>query len=105
MTGADRDRFGRVVGARADRKRRARERGTDVWFGLGTFGLVGWSIVLPTLAGIAAGAWIDARSDDRTVSWTLTGLAVGLAIGCVIAWWWVRQEVPDDGRDDGGPTR
>jgi len=95
VTGPDRRRFSRVVGARAARKRRAREHSSDVWFGLGMFGLVGWSIVLPTLAGIAVGVWFDGRESGRGVSWTLTGLAVGLAVGCVLAWWWVRQESPD----------
>lgn len=98
MTGRDRHRFGRDVGDRADRKRRARERGADVWFGLGMFGLVGWSIVLPTLVGIAVGAGFDSRNGTQGVSWTLTGLGAGLTLGCLLAWWWVRQE--SRGADD-----
>ena len=52
----------RRVGARAERKRRARREGrTSPWFGLGMFGLIGWSVAIPTLIGIALGLWLDER--------------------------------------------
>jgi ATP synthase protein I len=70
-----------------------------VWFGLGMFGLVGWSVAVPTLIGIVVGVWLDARAGDPQISWTLTGLVVGVAVGCGLAWFWVRQEA---GRPDGG---
>lgn len=92
MTREDRARFLRTVDVKARRKRAARERRESVWFGLGMFGLVGWSVALPTLLGIAVGIWLDARADDPKISWTLTGLAVGVTIGCAVAWYWVRQE-------------
>lgn len=83
------------IGRKADRMRRAREEGDrSVWFGLGMFGLVGWSVAVPTLAGIALGVWVDATWPGR-VSWTLTLLFVGLALGCLNAWLWVHRE----GRD------
>lgn len=83
--------FRRTVRDKAARKRRARDRRDDVWFWLGMFGLVGWSVATPTLAGVALGVWIDERT-DTTVSWTLTLLVVGLAVGCGIAWYWIHQE-------------
>lgn len=82
----------RIVGARARRKRRARRGRESVWFGLGMFGVVGWSVAVPTLIGIGVGAWLDARSSEPRISWTLTGLALGVLAGCAIAWHWVRQE-------------
>jgi len=103
-----RERFAHTVEGRAARKRRARAHEENVWFGLGMFGLVGWSVTLPALAGIAVGAWLDGRSDDPRISWTLTGLAVGVAVGCALAWYWVRQEsargadTGDDAGDDAG---
>ncbi|MCX7636184.1 MAG: hypothetical protein N2Z74_10630, partial [Syntrophales bacterium] len=30
-----------------------------LWFGLGVFGIVGWSVAIPTLIGTAIGFWID----------------------------------------------
>lgn len=86
----------RHVDRKARRKLRARrERDRGVWFGLGMFGLVGWSVAVPTVAGTALGLWLDARLDDR-VSWTLTLLLAGVALGCLNAWFWVKRESRHD---------
>ena len=77
------------VARRVDRiqsGRRARDR--DAWFGIGLFGVVGWSIAMPTVLGALAGAWLD-RAWPLGFSWTLTGLGLGLLLGCVTAWRWV----------------
>ena len=80
------------VGAKADRKRTARRHATpDVWFGLGMMGLIGWSVVVPTLLGAGIGLWLD-RRHPGTRSWTLALLMAGLAIGCINAWHWVARE-------------
>lgn len=68
-----------------------------MWFSLGLFGLVGWSVTLPTLAGVALGVWIDRHWPGR-VSWTLTLLLVGVALGCANAWHWVEHESRDGHR-------
>ena len=48
--------FSREVGAKAARKLKARRNSTQgVWFGLGMMGLIGWSVVVPTLLGAALG--------------------------------------------------
>jgi ATP synthase protein I len=45
-----------TMSRRIGRKSRARDEGErGAWFGLGMFGLVGWSVALPTLAGLALG--------------------------------------------------
>ena len=86
------ERFQAEVARKAERKRKAaEEQDRGVWFSLGLFGLVGWSIALPTLLGIALGVWIDTRWPSR-ISWTLTLLFVGVVVGCLNAWYWVRQE-------------
>lgn len=81
------------VGHKAQRKirGRAKQRRT-VWFGLGMFGLVGWAVAIPTLAGVAIGLWLDAHHPAARVSWTLTFLILGIAVGCLNAWYWVKQE-------------
>lgn len=82
----------RAIGARATRKLKAqRESSQGVWFGLGMMGLVGWSVVVPTLLGAALGLWIDKHHPGR-VSWTLALLVAGLVIGCLNAWHWVAKE-------------
>jgi len=86
------EQLGTAVGRRAERRLRARQRAQrTAWFGLGMFGLVGWSVAIPTLLGIALGLWLDARWPGRP-SWTLTFLLIGVALGCLNAWYWVRQE-------------
>jgi ATP synthase protein I len=80
------------VGAKAARKLRARRDGTQgVWFGLGMMGLIGWSVVLPTLLGAALGTWLDANHPGQH-SWTLALLMAGLVLGCLNAWHWVTKE-------------
>lgn len=84
-----------AVGRKAARKLRARRTGRrGVWFGLGMFGLVGWAVALPTVAGVALGVWLDARFPSR-VSWTLTLLLVGVLLGSLNAWYWVKRESRD----------
>ena len=80
------------VGSKATRKIKARgERRHNLWFGLGMFGLVGWSVAIPTLAGIALGLWVD-RNWPSHISWTLTLLFVGMVLGCLNAWRWLKLE-------------
>jgi len=80
------------VGARAARKIRARREGrVGVWFGLGASGIVGWSVAIPTLIGVALGVWIDSKWPGR-FSWTLMLLVAGVILGCLNAWYWVTRE-------------
>ena len=81
----------RRVGAKEARKLRARRRQHSIWFGLGMFGLVGWSVTIPTLLGLALGLWIDATWPSP-YSWTLMLLVAGILLGCWNAWFWVSQE-------------
>ena len=80
-----------VKEARKIRARREREENRRVWFGLGMFGLVGWSVAIPTLIGIALGVWIDVTWPSR-VSWTLMLMFIGVLLGCINAWYWVQRE-------------
>jgi len=85
-------RLSEKVGAREARKVRAR-RATDrtLWVGLGMFGLIGWSVSIPTLIGIVLGVWLD-RKLPGAFSWTLALLLAGVTVGCLNAWYWVSQE-------------
>jgi ATP synthase protein I len=77
---------------KAARKLRARREGDrGIWFGLGMFGLVGWSVSIPTVLGIAIGVWLDHRFPGG-ISWTLTGLLIGIVVGCFNAWYWIGHE-------------
>lgn len=83
--------FSTDIGAKAARKIKAHNNLQGVWFGLGMTGLIGWSIVVPTLLGTAFGIWLDNRHSG-VHSWTLMMLATGLLIGCLNAWHWVAME-------------
>ena len=74
------------------RKLRAKKKKDQaVWFGLGLFGVIGWSVMVPTLIGIAVGIWADRRWPGN-ISWTLTFLFAGIILGCLNAWYWVEKE-------------
>jgi ATP synthase protein I len=84
--------FSRQVRVQAARKLKAQRNPTGVWFGLGMMGLIGWSVVVPTLLGAAIGIWLD-NHHPGSHSWTLALLVAGLSIGCLTAWYWVANEV------------
>lgn len=84
--------FAEHIGTKAARKVKARRNPTPgVWLGLGMMGLIGWSVVVPTLLGTAFGIWLDKRHPGSH-SWTLALLVAGLVIGCANAWHWVAKE-------------
>lgn len=84
--------FATRIGNKATRKLQARANtAAGVWFGLGMMGLIGWSVVIPTLLGAALGLWID-KHFPGAHSWTLALLMAGLTLGCYNAWHWVDKE-------------
>lgn len=70
------------------RRRRAEQDKQRPFSGLSVFGVVGWSVAVPTLIGIAIGVWIDTNWPSQ-YSWTLMFLFAGVALGCLNAWIWI----------------
>jgi ATP synthase protein I len=93
--------FAAEIGAKAARKIKARQSTQGVWFGLGMMGLVGWSVVVPTLLGAALGIWLDKHHPGKH-PWTLALMVAGLAAGCLNAWYWIAKEekAMQDGTED-----
>jgi ATP synthase protein I len=90
------DKLARQVAAKEARKLKAREnKRRTIWFGLGMFGVVGWSVAVPTVIGTVLGSWIDHHFPSR-VSWTITLMLTGLAVGCLTAWRWVKTESSEE---------
>jgi ATP synthase protein I len=84
--------FSRKIGTVEARKVKAKRRRVQgIWLGLGMFGLVGWTVTVPTLLGVLLGLWID-RHYPGIHSWTLSFLIIGLFVGCLNAWYWVAKE-------------
>jgi ATP synthase protein I len=92
MMNGDRDEFAEEIGAKEGRKIKARgEKDRGIWFGLGMMGVIGWSVAVPALIGVAIGVWIDVHYPGP-FSWTLMLLFAGLGLGCINAWYWVEKE-------------
>jgi ATP synthase protein I len=88
--------FSNKIGEKERRKLKEKPEGDQsVWVGLSMFGMVGWSVVAPTLLGAAAGIWLD-KAHPTSFSWTLVLLLSGLFIGCLMAWYWVAREHKED---------
>ncbi|HVB69510.1 MAG TPA: AtpZ/AtpI family protein [Acetobacteraceae bacterium] len=88
MTGEP-DRLLHAVRQRRDRQRRSGE--PSFAFYLAQIGVLGWTIVLPTLVGLFVGRWIDHRLGTG-IFWTGPLLLLGLAAGCWAAWRWMHRQ-------------
>lgn len=59
--------------------------------GIGTFGMIGWSIAVPTVGGAFLGLWLD-RVAPQNFSWTIALILGGVVLGAFIAAAWVSKE-------------
>ena len=76
----------------AERMRRARaRRGFSPLSGLSAFGVVGWSVAIPSVSGALLGIWLD-RVAPQTFSWSLALILGGLVLGLIVAWDWLARE-------------
>jgi ATP synthase protein I len=92
----DQAQFSQKIDASVARKLQARRwRSRIVWSGLGMMGLIGWSVAVPTLLGVALGVWLDRRHPGAH-SWTMALLIAGLTLGCWNAWHWISRESTDE---------
>lgn len=62
--------------------------------GIGTFGMIGWSIVVPTVGGAFLGMWLDGIA-PQGFSWTLALILGGVVLGGFIAAAWINKEGGD----------
>lgn len=70
--------------AQRDQARAAAGKRRGLGATLALIGTLGWLIVLPPLAGLFLGRWLD-RSDGEHF-WTLSLLFTGVGVGCWAAW-------------------
>lgn len=59
--------------------------------GIGTFGMIGWSVAVPTVGGAFLGSWLD-RVAPQGFSWTIVLILGGVVAGALIAAAWVSKE-------------
>lgn len=83
------------IGRRAKRMKAAREHpGPSPLRGIGTFGMIGWSVAVPAVVGAFLGLWLD-RVAPQAFSWTIALIVAGVLLGGVLAWRWVQKEGGD----------
>ena len=75
----------------ARRARWLREGDISVGRRLAQIGVLGWILVLPTLAGLFFGRWLDARFETG-IFWSAPLMLVGLCLGGWTAWKWMTTE-------------
>ena len=83
-----------VTQARLRRDRRARWlREGDVSVGrrLAQIGVLGWIFVMPTLAGLFFGRWLDARFASG-IFWSAPLMFLGVGLGGWTAWKWMNAK-------------
>lgn len=83
--------FIRKVDEQSRRKLRSQKNPETVWFGLGMMGLIGWSVIVPTMLGAIFGSWLD-KVRVTGHSWTLALIVAGLCLGCLNAWLWMGRQ-------------
>ena len=74
------EQFVQKIRREATRTRQARP--LTVWQGLTQIGAIGWTVVVPAVAGAWLGRWLDRRMQS-TPAWALALLIIGIAVGCV----------------------
>lgn len=74
-----------IARRRARRAEYEREGERPLAQNLAMIGALGWLIVVPTLAGIFAGQWLD-RREGTGLTFTGALMIVGLALGAWLAW-------------------
>lgn len=80
-----------AIARRAKRLQRARETpSASPLIGLSAFGVIGWSVAVPTVVGALLGRWLN-RLAPQPFSWTLALMLAGLVLGIIYAWRWVGE--------------
>jgi ATP synthase protein I len=69
-----------ISGKKKLRELRKRQGESPFWHGIAMLGVVGWTIILPTLVGIFLGQFLDQKW-PQAFSWTITLMLGGLTLG------------------------
>ena len=75
-----------IIGVKTQRKKNAHRKRQHIFrYGFSVFGVIGWSVALPSLLGAALGLWLD-ENYPRQQPWVLAMILAGLSLGCFNAW-------------------
>jgi len=85
------DRLADAARRAATRSREARDNPEpSLGARLGQIGILGWTIVVPTLLGLFAGRWLDHRLGSG-IFFSAPLMIVGIVIGFWSAWKWMHR--------------
>ena len=91
MTGMKEDKPAKAIRRRAERMQKTRgEPKYSPLSGLGVFGVIGWSIAIPTVTGAFLGMWLN-RIALQNFSWPIALILGGVVVGGMVAWSWVEK--------------
>lgn len=76
---------------RERRDRRLREGDISVGRRLAQIGVLGWIFIVPTLAGLFVGRWLDMRFGSG-IFWSAPLMVLGLCLGSWTAWKWMNTQ-------------
>jgi ATP synthase protein I len=95
----DSERIARAARQANSRERRGRdEPEPSLGSRLGQIGILGWSIVIPTLLGLVIGHWLD-RHFGTAVFFSAPLLMIGAAFGLWSAWKWMHRQTRSKDHD------
>jgi len=93
---SDAGRMARAARQAVERERQAKEEPEpSLGSRLGQIGILGWTIVVPTLLGLVIGHWLD-RHFHTGVFFSAPLLMVGAAVGLWSAWKWMHRQTRRD---------
>lgn len=96
MSNKKEDRSADDIRRSAERMSRARNAPDESALkGLGAFGIIGWSVAVPTAGGAFLGMWLN-RVAPQSFSWPIALILGGLVVGGIIAWSWIDKERPKE---------
>lgn len=88
----DPDKPAEDIARQAERMKSTRDNpGPSPLRGIGAFGMIGWSIAVPTVGGAFLGLWLDSIA-PQGFSWTIALILGGVVVGGFIAASWINKD-------------
>lgn len=86
---ASKDKASEAIRRRAERMQKTRDEPKySPLSGLGVFGVIGWSVAIPTVGGAFLGMWLN-RVAPQSFSWPIALILGGVVVGAMVAWSWI----------------
>ncbi len=85
----DKDKASEAIRRRTQRMQKTRDEPQySPLNGLGVFGVIGWSVAIPTVGGAFLGMWLN-RVAPQSFSWPIALILGGVVLGGMVAWSWI----------------